>query len=85
MEYKLGAFRGVTTLRAHPDLVRHYEGGVETHTNLPDEIAHDSAGIPEKLQGPALRDGAEMLHELIVSHTVASVLERNGVSGHNDF
>ena len=27
----------------------------------------------------------EMLHELIVGHTVACVLDRDGVSGHNDF
>ena len=46
---------------------------------MPNDIAHDSAGVLEELQRPALRDGAEMLHELIVSHTVASVLTKTSL------
>ena len=58
------------------DLVRHHEGGIETHTVFTEEVARHLAGVLRVIRGSALRDGAEVRHEYIVSHTDASALER---------
>ena len=52
---------------------------------MPDDVAHFFAGVLDEIQGPALRDDTELLHDLIMSHTCACALDRKGVSGHNDF
>ena len=80
----LRTFRGVASLREHLDLVRLHEGAVETHTKLPGDVARVLAGVLQEIQGAALRDGAEVLHEFIVSHTDANVRDREGARGFID-
>ena len=67
---------GVVSLRGHLDLVRDHEGGVDAHTKLPDDVARVLAGVLQEIQGPALRDDADVLNELIVRHTDVRVEQR---------
>ena len=80
----LRTFRGVVSLREHLDSARHHEGGVKTHSKLPDDVARVLAGVLQEIQDLALCYDADVLNDLIVSRTCACALDRKGVSGLND-
>ena len=71
----LRTFRGVASLREHLDIARHHEGGVKTHSKLPDDVARVLAGVLQETQDLALCHDADVLKGLIVSRTCDCALD----------
>ena len=80
----LRTFRGVVSLREYIDIARHHEGGVKTHSKLPDDVACVLDGVLPETQDLALCYDADVLQDLTVSRTRSCALGRKGVSGLND-
>ena len=63
------------------DRICDHEDGVETDTELADQILVALAALLEgieELLGAGMRDGAEIRNELVVGHADTEVLDRDG-------
>ena len=73
---------GTPTPRMHTHFVGHHEGGIKPDAKLADHVRWRSAAFLHRFEkglGARVRDGAEILHQLIMRHADAMIGNSQGL------